>query len=975
MNRCLAGLFTVTVAMAILTLSVRQASADETMSLRLRYQKESSANSGRFHHMIRNEKWKASETAMVVCDVWDLHHCLNAVRRLEEFAPRLNEVLTKARAQGVTIIHSPSDCMPAYQKHPARRRAVEIAVAANLPHDVKSWCSLVPAEERTDYPIDQSDGGCDDDPEEHAVWAAKLEKLGRNPGTPWGAQSELIQIDGERDFISDRGDEVWSILEARGIRNVILTGVHTNMCVLGRPFGLRQMARNGKRVVLMRDMTDTMYNPKRWPYVSHFTGTDLIVSHIERHVCPTISSDQFIGGDEFRFRNDKRPLLVMVMAEDGYETNRTLPDLAAKHLGRDFRVTTVFGSDTDRNAIPGLYAVDQADLLLLSVRRRVLPPADLDRIRKFVEAGKPVIGIRTASHAFSLGKKAPPEGLKDWPEFDRRVFGGNYHGHHANSEKTAVTATNAGREHTITANFGDATVKQGAVLYKTSPLSARTRVLLEGVSEDGQTEPVMWTFQRSDGGRSLYSSMGHPQDLADPRYRRTLLNAIYWAANVNAPRTSSQPSGLAGLRRHWTVQAVPFSGKAVPSALNGYDGAGWFRCVAVIPKAWTSRDMAIQMHGTDGTLDVWCNGHQLAATQRKSATVFEISKDFVYADDANLLVVRVANLGASGALKRPPVMRAGSEQLTFAGRWQFRIGDNPALANMPLPAKFGAPTDIVFAPQEPLWTARPLTQIGQFTSGIEGPACDPEGNVYAVNFDGQGTIGRVRPNGVGEVFVRLPPKSVGNGIRFGHDGDHFFVADYPRHNVLRVDLKSRKVTVYAHDDAMNQPNDLAIAPNGVLFASDPAWSKGDGQLWRIDTNGKVTRLAANMGTTNGIEVSPDGGTLYVNESVQRNIWAFTIETDGSISKKRLVRRFADFGFDGMRCDVDGNLYVTRHGKGTVVKLSPSGKTLQEIEVLGAHPTNICFGGPDGRTAYVTEAQNTRLVTFRVDRPGRSWRPE
>ena len=235
------------------------------------------------------------------------------------------------------------------------------------------------------------------------------------------------------------------------------------------------MARNGKRVVLMRDMTDTMYNPERWPYVSHYTGNDLIVSHIERYVCPTISSDQFIGGDEFRFRNDKRPHLVVVMAEDGYETNRTLPDLAAKHLGRDFRVTTVFGSDTDRNAIPGLYAVDQADLLLLSVRRRVLPPADLDRIRKFVEAGKPVIGIRTASHAFSLGKKAPPEGLKDWPEFDRRVFGGNYHGHHANAEKTAVTATSAGREHAITANFGDAAVKQGAVLYKTSPLSARTK--------------------------------------------------------------------------------------------------------------------------------------------------------------------------------------------------------------------------------------------------------------------------------------------------------------------------------------------------------------------------------------------------------------------------------------------------------------------------------------------------------------------
>ena len=124
-----------------------------------------------------------------------------------------------------------------------------------------------------------------------------------------------------------------------------------------------------------------------------------------------------------------------------------------------------------------------------------------------------------------------------------------------------------------------------------------------------------------------------------------------------------------------------------------------------------------------------------------------------------------------------------------------------------------------------------------------------------------------------------------------------------------------------------------------------------------------------MGTTNGIEVSPDGKSLYVNESVQRNVWAFDIAADGSLSGKRLIKQFPDHGFDGMRCDVDGNLYITRHGKGTVVKLSPAGEVLREIDVLGPNPTNICFGGPDGRTAYVTEVAHTRLVQFRVDRPG------
>jgi sugar lactone lactonase YvrE len=171
---------------------------------------------------------------------------------------------------------------------------------------------------------------------------------------------------------------------------------------------------------------------------------------------------------------------------------------------------------------------------------------------------------------------------------------------------------------------------------------------------------------------------------------------------------------------------------------------------------------------------------------------------------------------------------------------------------------------------------------------------------------------------------------------------------------------------------MNQPNDLAIAKDGTLYASDPNWKTGTGQVWRITPDGKCHLEAGDMGTTNGIEVSPDGRRVYVNESVQRNIWVFDRASDGSLSNKRLLRKFDDFGFDGMRSDVDGNLYVTRHGKGTVVKLSPKGDILREIDVLGPNPSNICFGGPDGCTAYVTEAKSMRVVQFRVDRPGLEW---
>lgn len=272
---------------------------------------------------------------------------------------------------------------------------------------------------------------------------------------------------------------------------------------------------------------------------------------------------------------------------------------------------------------------------------------------------------------------------------------------------------------------------------------------------------------------------------------------------------------------------------------------------------------------------------------------------------------------------------------------------------------------------EKSFIAEPHTPVGSFTEGIEGPACDARGNVYAVNYARQHTIGMTRPDGKSELFVELPAGSTGNGIVFDRAG-LMYVADYTGHNVLRIDPKTRKVSVLGHEGAMSQPNDLAIAPDETIYASDPNWKESTGQLWRVDRDGTITRLATGMGTTNGIEVSPDGGTLYVNESVQRNVWAFTITPARTLADKRLLIVFPDHGFDGMRCDVDGNLYITRHGKGAVAVVSPAGKVLREIDILGARPSNLCFGGPDGRTVYVTEVEHRRLVRFRTDRPGLAW---
>ncbi len=294
------------IPMTLAGLILSNAASADDFSLTLRSVQRSNFRDLRLIRSLKKEEWKPAETAVIVCDTWDLHHCLNAVRRLEEFAPRLNELLVAARKSGATIIHAPSDCMPAYVGHPARVRAESAPKAENAPPEVAHWCSRIPAERDWFYPIDQSDGGEDDDPAEHAEWAAKLKAQGRNPGMPWKTQSALIVIDPDLDYISDRGDEVYNILKARGIRNVILTGVHTNMCVLGRPFGLRQMVRNGFNTTLVRDLTDSMYNPKRWPFVDHFTGHDNVISYVEYKVCPTITSDQILGGEPFHSKYDSR---------------------------------------------------------------------------------------------------------------------------------------------------------------------------------------------------------------------------------------------------------------------------------------------------------------------------------------------------------------------------------------------------------------------------------------------------------------------------------------------------------------------------------------------------------------------------------------------------------------------------------------------------------------------------------------------
>ena len=480
-------------------------------------------------------RWNPRETAIIVCDMWNAHWCEGASHRVAEMAPRMNEVLKAARAKGVLIVHAPSGTLEQYKDRPQRKAAQATPDAPDLPEGIESWCS-----EQDDrdagYPVDQSDGGCDCTPtcRQHSVWRHQIDAL------------EIH----EQDMISDSGREIWNIFHQRKIDNVILMGVHTNMCVLGRPFGIRNMARFGKNVVLMRDLTDTMYNSRAWPYVSHYSGTDRIVEHIEKNWCPTVTSTAFTRKATFRFAEDKRPRLVIVSAEDEYETDKSLPVFANNYLDKQFQVTLLFGNPELRDDIPGIEALNDADLALVSIRRRLLPPEQLAVVRKFIADGKPIVGIRTASHAFCLRNGEVPEGKAAWPQFDREVFGGNYHGHHGNKgdgePKTYVWVAPGAEEHPILTGVPTGELEVVSWLYKTSPLAKGTKTLLMGrVGNRLPHEPVAWAYKHTGGGRAFYTSMGHTADFEMPAFRRLLINGIYWAAGLPVPRSVDEPQPVA----------------------------------------------------------------------------------------------------------------------------------------------------------------------------------------------------------------------------------------------------------------------------------------------------------------------------------------------------------------------------------------------------------------------------------------------
>jgi sugar lactone lactonase YvrE len=294
--------------------------------------------------------------------------------------------------------------------------------------------------------------------------------------------------------------------------------------------------------------------------------------------------------------------------------------------------------------------------------------------------------------------------------------------------------------------------------------------------------------------------------------------------------------------------------------------------------------------------------------------------------------------------------------------------------------------------QETLFQSRRLTPKTEYTKGIEGPGVDRAGNLFVVNFGEQGTIGKVPAGATKSEFVtNLPPgpngRSIGNAIRFDREG-RMYVADFKNHKVFVVAPGGNVPKEYFKSNDFHQPNDLTVATDGTLYASDPPRSGFvGGQVWRITrgpngtARGEVMTSERPLARTNGIDLSPDEKTLYVGESEKPLLCAYRVEGT-RLTEPRLVKKFTDPNIDGLRTDIDGRIFVARLDKGTVEVLPPDGTMEREIHTLGKEPNNLAFGGPDGRTVFVTQSQDPALSssaklrgyieTFRVERPGREF---
>lgn len=249
----------------------------------------------------------------------------------------------------------------------------------------------------------------------------------------------------------------------------------------------------------------------------------------------TLSAAFSLAGDDGGQQEKQNAHIVFLISEDpdNYEAPRTIP-VFAKSLEREhgFKVTVLLG-EGERSAFsfPGLEVVSQADLVVVFCRRVALKSGQLDLLQNYLKQGKPLVGIRTANHAFTaLGEIA--DGHKAWPEFVADILGCQNRGYGPQEAGTDVAIVPSAKKHPILKGVEPSEWHAEGSTYLVAPLlDPAATVLMMGKVND-KTEPVAWTRYTADKSRVFYTSLGYPSDFDQPQFNRLLVNGIYWAMRM-----------------------------------------------------------------------------------------------------------------------------------------------------------------------------------------------------------------------------------------------------------------------------------------------------------------------------------------------------------------------------------------------------------------------------------------------------------
>ena len=459
-----------------------------------------------------------AKTAVVIVDMWDRHWCKTYTARVANMVPRMNRTLEAARKLGIQVVHAPSDVIGFYREHP--RRAAMLAIPAR-PEPKRTSVKLPP-------------GPCGRD---RCECGPKMPCRGAGV---WTRQHKDLTI-AAGDLIADCNNarELLNLTQERGIDTLLYMGVASNMCVIHRSCGMIRMKSYGLNVMFVGDLVNAITangaDPSTRKADPNFTpakGSALVRRHLEKHLAPSLESRQLI--DIASPPKDRRPHVVFVLAEMEYKTDKTLPAFAKKYLAKDYRCTLRVARSAEgkgRNDVPGLEALYDADLLVLSMRRRALPVTQMDHLERYIRSGRPIVAIRTSVVPFQLSGSAAPDGHVVWSAFDREVLGCRYRGYPGKSRKTGsdVWVSDKARKHPIVRNLPTGSFHSAGWLYNLTPLGPNTQTLLMGKWSDDQPHQPIALTNTYQGARIFYTQLGHPDDFKIDAFNRLLQNAIHWA--------------------------------------------------------------------------------------------------------------------------------------------------------------------------------------------------------------------------------------------------------------------------------------------------------------------------------------------------------------------------------------------------------------------------------------------------------------